>query len=228
MRIEEVLSQVTDWILVDDFIQLVEAHFHGPRTPQEIAHYRLGKGRKTFKKFRDEIVPAYHFVVATGISGSIRFALSDSMPDCWIRHEGRPTPRGIEVTRANVKEQVWDARELNQHGRGRGFLGLSDDDPDAMYADKIRREPSGHSTNKVLEAGVAGILRCIERKNVAREARDCSRYELLVEGYIHEKLLPLSYWDEILPRLRDAAAHSIFERVHLIGCSSAQFYRCLK
>lgn len=228
MRVADILTRLTEWTAIGDFVELVDAHFREPRTAQEIADYRLGKGRKTFKKFRDEIVPAYHFVVATGVSGSIRFALSDSMPDCWIRHEGQLTSRGIEITRANVKEQLWNARELNQHGRGRGFLGLSDDDPDARYIHEIRREPRAHSTDKVLEAGTTGILRCIERKNVASEARDCSSYELLVEGFIHEKLLPLSYWDEILPRLRDAAAHSRFERVHLIGCSSGDFYRCLK
>jgi len=124
MRVADILTRLTEWTAIGDFVVLVDAHFREPRTAQETADYRLGKGRKTFKKFRDEIVPAYHFVVATGVSGSIRFALSDSMPDCWIRHEGQPTSRGIEITRANVKEQLWNARELNQHGPGEASWGF--------------------------------------------------------------------------------------------------------
>ncbi|MBW8322756.1 MAG: hypothetical protein K0M49_11365 [Arenimonas sp.] len=228
MRVEEILDRISEWTAIDDFSRMVAAHFGDPRTVLEVESYRLGKGRTTFKKFRDEVVPAYHFIMATGTSGSIRFALSDSMPDCWIRHEGRPTPQGIEITRANVKEQVWRARYLNQHGCGPCFLGLSDDDPDAMYASKIQEDPRGYSTNEALEARLAGILRCIERKNAPSEARNYSGCELLVEGFINDEQLPLPYWDRILPRLHEATAHSIFERVHLIGCSSSKFYRCLK
>ena len=228
MNVTEVLSTVADWITFEDFVRVVDSHFKGPRTTQETADYRLGKGRKTFKKFRDEIIPAYHFVIATGRPGWIRFSLSDSVPDCWIRDEGQLLPRGIEITRANVKEQVWRARELNRQGRGRGFLGLSDDDSDATYAKKMREEPQIYITDQALEARLSGIVRCIERKNEPSEARDYSGCELLVEGFIHEKELSMQYWDDILPRLRDAAAHSVFERVHLIGCSSAEFYRRLK
>lgn len=228
MNVTEVLFTVADWITFEDFVRIVDSHFEKPRTTQEIADYRLGKGRKTFKKFRDEIVPAYHFVIATGRSGWIRFSLSDSVPDFWIRDEGQALPRGIEITRANVKEQVWMARELNRQGWGRGFLGLSDDDSDATYAKKLREEPRAYSTDQALEARLSGIVRCIERKNMPSKARDYSGCELLVEGFINDEQLSLPYWDDILPRLRDAAAHSIFERVHLIGCSSAGFYRRLK
>lgn len=228
MRVEEILDRVSEWTAIDDFSKMVAAHFRDPRTPLEVEAYRLGKGRNTFKKFRDEVVPAHHFIIATSTTGSIRFALSNSVPDCWIRNEGHETLRGLEITRANVKERVWLARDLNQHGCGRGFLGLSDDDSDATYAMKMREDSGGYSTDEALEARLAGILRCIERKNEPSEAKDYSGYELLIEGFINDEQLPLHYWDAILPRLREAAENSIFERVHLIGCRSAEFYRCLK
>lgn len=228
MRVEEILDHISGWTAIDDFTRMVDAYFRDPRTPLEVEAYRLGKGRNTFKKFRDEVVPAYHFILATSISGSIRFALSDSVPDCWIKHGDGHTFRGLEITRANVKEQVWLARELNQHGRGRGFLGLSDDDSDATYAQKMQQEGRAYSTDEALTARVDGIIRCLERKNSPTKAKDYNGCELLVEALIDSEQLPIERWEAILPQLRDATKSSVFERVHLIGRRSTEFYRCLK
>ncbi len=87
--------------------------------------YRLAQG--AVKKLRDEVSPVARFVrMHAAPEDRIWFALSNSAPDCCVRHEGDGL-REIEVTVAQARERLNVMTELNQTGTGRGYLGLSDD-----------------------------------------------------------------------------------------------------
>lgn len=95
-----------------------------PPATQDIERFRVRQN--PFKKLSDEVVPVMAYLRQIGFQGSLRFPFDNSTPDCWIRTSDGDE-RGIEVTVAKARERVLLAKELNETGSGRGYLGLPDD-----------------------------------------------------------------------------------------------------
>lgn len=210
--LESILDCLNDWNKIDKFQRLLSDYFSSDRSPEEIENLRLGKGRNTFKKLRDEVIPVLHFFSATELDGEVKFQFSSVSPDCWYRRAEDTLPRAMEITRAQAREQLYIARELNSKGASSGYVGLPDS-ATREHFESILREPRMVTTEEVLESTKNAILERLDRK----AEKEYGDVELLIEAPIGEDRLPPDRWDRIIPTLRKQAEGTAFRHVHLIG-----------
>ena len=207
-------DNLKEWTSIEQFQRTLSAYFSSNRSAEEIENFRLGRG--TFKRLRDEVVPVLHFFSATGFTGEVRFRFSNNAPDCWYRRADDTSPRAMEITRAQAREQFHIARELNTKGASSGYIGLPDSASNEDF-EKALREPRMATTEDVLKHTARAIL---ERLNKKAE-KGYGEIELLIEARIGEDQLPPERWDRILPMLRQRAESTGFRHVHLIGARAS-------
>ncbi|MQW89920.1 hypothetical protein [Sinorhizobium saheli] len=189
--LESILDSLKEWNDFNTLRRLLTAYFSPHRSAEDIENYRLGKGRKTFKRLRDEVVPVLHFSLATGFDGKVKFCFSNDPPDCYYHATTDTSPRALEITRAMATEHLHIARELNTKG---------------AFSQIVR-------TEAVLESTSNAISERLNRK----AAKAYGDIELLIEAPIGEDRLPPERWDRIIPALRQQAKSTGFRHVHLIG-----------
>jgi len=197
-------------VSVADFQMSLEDLFARPRSAGDLNHYRLS--RSLWKELADEVTPVSRFLRFHSIeSGQIRFPLDNHPPDCWLWKDGETDPVGIEVTIAQAAERYRLAKELVDTGRGRGFIGVSDDAPRADFDCAMARQRVMYSTGQALSAIRHGILRCLSRKDKPKFAG----FILLIQAPLVS--LPRERWEAITGELCAAALSLPFREVHVIG-----------
>jgi len=215
------LDRLTDWTPIPEFEASMASYFSGPRSTAEVQTYRSRSGSQ--KKLRDELTPVLHHFQFLKVEGEVRFALNDDVPDCWVRANASAVPHGMEVTIAQAREQHHLGKELNEKGVGRGFLGLPDSAPSAVFTARLARPRDMHSTEAALYAVREGIKSCIAKKAKSKYRG----FDLLIEAPLGS--LPRARWSLVQDELRAAARETPFHRVHVISNRSPEpFGFCVK
>ncbi|MEW8333753.1 MAG: hypothetical protein AB2692_22675, partial [Candidatus Thiodiazotropha sp.] len=131
--------------------------------------------------------------------------------DCWLLTDS-DDEIGVEVTIERGREQYHLAKELNESGMGRGFIGIQDDAPKTDFDNRMSNPRAMFTSEQALEATKAGILRCLSRK-------DDQKYEnvfyLLIQAHLTN--LPKERWSAITEELSLVAQNLPFQEVHIIG-----------
>ena len=208
-RLASLLARLTDWMPISEFEARMRDYFERDRPQPEIADFRAKRG--AVKSLRDEVSPVLHHVKFVRAKGEIKFALNNTVPDCWIRDTLGAEPRGLEVTVAQSREQYHLGKELTEKGIGRGFLGLPDTAPESAIVDRLAKPRVMYSTASPLRAIAVGIKLCLKKKNHLKYAG----FDLLIEAPLRS--LPNQRWSQIENELREAASASPFREVHVIG-----------
>ncbi|WP_377829260.1 hypothetical protein ACFKHW_03985 [Bradyrhizobium lupini] len=203
-------ARLSNWIALDDFEQALADYFKGPRSKAELADYRAKRG--AVKKLRDEVVPVLHHLKFAKARGEIRFELNSDVPDCWLRGASGAVPQGLEITVAQSREQQRLGQLMNQtKGMVPGYLGLADDDPEALYRERLARGRIMHSTEGALTVIGNGIKSCLRKKNHSKY----TGHDLLIEAPLLS--VPNERWIRIEDDLRTAASAMPFRKIHVIG-----------
>lgn len=208
-HLASLLTRLTDWMPISEFETRMRDYFQGARSQAEIADFRAKSG--AVKSLRDEVVPVLHHVKFAKAKGEIKFALNNTVPDCWIRDTPGADPQGLEVTVAQSREQYHLGKELTEKGIGRGFVGLPDTAPESAFADRLASPRVMYSTESPLRAIALGIKLCLQKKNHPKYAG----LDLLVEAPLRS--LPNERWSQIENELREAASAIPFREIHVIG-----------
>jgi hypothetical protein len=203
------LARLTEWMPITDFDALMQRYFKGNRSQAEIADYRAKRG--AVKPIRDEVSPVLSHLRFVKAKGEVRFALNNTVPDCWLRDFPEAEPRGMEVTAALAREQHHLGRELNEKRIGRGFLGLQDTASSAAFAERLAKPRIMYSSASPLKAVADGIKFCLQKKAKPTYAG----LDLLIEAPLDS--LPHERWSQIEDELRAAAKTMPFREVHVIG-----------
>lgn len=204
------MTLLAEWIPIAEFEQALVDYFQGERSAAELADYRAKRG--AVKKLRDEVVPMYHHIKFTRAHGEVRFPLDNHIPDCWLRDSPAATPRGLEVTVAQSREQQRLGRQMNeQRGMIPGFLGLPDDAPEMVYKERLARGRVMHSSEGALRVVGDGIKSCLRKK----DRPEYQGHDLLIEAPL--LILPSERWALIEGDLRAAARCLPFREIHVIG-----------
>jgi hypothetical protein len=143
--------------------------------------------------------------------GEVKFALNNTVPDCWLREDPEAKPQGLEITVAQSREQHYLGKELNEKRVGRGFLGLPDNAPSKAFSDRLARSRVMYSTGSALETIGNGIKSCLKKKSDPKYAG----FDLLIEAPLRS--LPNERWNQIEGDLRSAASEMPFREIHVIG-----------
>jgi hypothetical protein len=94
------LARLADWNSIVDFEQAMRNYFSGKRSEAEIADFRAKRG--AVKVLRDEVSPVLHHLRFVKAKGEVKFALDNTVPDCWLREdpEEKPTPPSSRVVQS--------------------------------------------------------------------------------------------------------------------------------
>ncbi|CAH2407054.1 hypothetical protein [Mesorhizobium escarrei] len=209
-KLDTIYKVLSDWTDFETADALVHGYFAGDRTAQEVQRFRARQ--IPFKKLSDEVVPAMKYLREIGFKGSLRFPFDNSTPDCWIRTNDGEV-RGIEVTLAKARERVALAKELNETGSGRGYLGLSDEAPQKEFEAKLAGKRAMYTTEAALSSIGAAIKSCLSKKTHSRYAG----FDLVIDAPL--RTLPADRWKLIEPDLSAAAEPTTFHRVYVVGNS---------
>ncbi len=197
-------------ILVADFQEKYVRLFAGSRSGDDVKDYRLGK--KPWKKLKDEVTPIFNFLKYNQIRAHrVRFPLDNDTPDCWL-FDVNGEDRGVEVTIERGRERYHLAKELNNTGEGRGFIGVQDDAAKEKFSDKMSSPRSMYTTERALDVVKAGILRCLSRKNDVKYSKV---YYLVIQTDF--SILPKQRWYAIENDLRINAINLPFQEIHAVG-----------
>lgn len=188
---------VTNGMSIADFQGILRGLFERSRSGDDLNNYRLSK--QPWKKLADEVTPVSRFLQFRGVdSGRIRFPLDNHPPDCWLWKANGGEPLGMEVTIAQATERHHLKKELVDKGRGRGFIGVSDDAPRVDFNRAMSKQRVMYTTDHALSAIRDGILRCLSRKNKPKY----TGFNLLIEAPLRS--LPQERWEAIMIDLRTA------------------------
>lgn len=205
---EEISSD--EGISIGSFQDSLKSLFQDQRSSSDIENFRLGKS--PWKKLRDEITPVSRFIEFNDIGADrIRFPLDNHTPDCWLLFDVSEN-LGVEVTIERGREKYHLAKELNETGRGRGFIGIQDDSSQTKFDERLSKPRTMFSSEQALEATKAGIIRCLSRKN---ETKYKNIHYLLIQ--VHLNNLPKERWSLIKDDLRQVAKKLLFQEIHVIG-----------
>jgi hypothetical protein len=202
-------ARLADWNSIVDFEQAMHNYFSGKRSQAEIADFRTKRGAS--KVLRDEVSPVLHHLRFVKAKGEVKFALNNTVPDCWLREDPNGKPQGLEVTVAQSREQHHLGRELNEKRMSRGFLGLPDSASSKAFSDRLARPRVMYSTGSALEVIGNGIKSCLRKKVDAKYAG----FDLLVEAPLQN--VQNERWNKIKDDLRSAASEMPFREIHVIG-----------
>lgn len=183
-------------------------YFLGDRPKAEIADFRAKRG--AVKVLRDEVAPVLHHIKFTKANGDIRFALDNTVPDCWLREPSGKT-QGLEITVAQAREQHLLGKEMNDKGIGRGFIGIPDTASAKAFEERLAKPRIMYSSASPLKAIAQGIKLCLQKKNHPKYA-GC---DLLIEAPL--RCLPNERWSQIEDELCIAANELPFREIHVIG-----------
>jgi hypothetical protein len=174
------------------------------------AEFRLGSGQ--LKKLKDEVLPVVRFVRLHATADDlVRFAIGSSYPDCeWVPVGKRK--REIEVTVGQAKERLHTMRELNECGKSRGFVGLSDSEPQTAFEEVMRQPREGYSIERVVRCVSEALASCVENKS--RHQGDI----LLIE-ITNLQTLPDEQWLRHLTSFQEAVHDAPFAEVYMTGRS---------
>lgn len=203
------LTSLTNWMPIAEFETRMRDYFLGDRPESEVADFRAKRGAP--KILRDEVAPVLHHVKFVKAKGDVKFALNNTVPDCWLRDQLAGRPQGLEVTVAQAREQHLLGKEMNEKGIGRGFIGLPDTAPAEEFAERLAKPRIMYSSASPLKAVVQGIKLCLQKKNDTKYAG----LDLLIEAPLRS--LPNERWSQIEDELRAAAKVVPFREIHVIG-----------
>ena len=133
---------------------MLAKYFSGGREECEKHAYRLGTRR--YKKVRDEVAPVVGLFHELGLPGTLHFPLDSHVPDAWYSPVSSQEI-GIEVTRALGRSDYETAKELNETGLGRGFVGLQDNAPAEDFASVMEKPRVAYSTTEAVSTMQEGI-----------------------------------------------------------------------
>jgi hypothetical protein len=108
------------------------------------------------------------------------------------------------------------AKELVERGQGRGFVSLQDDDDIETFRDSFSRNSDGYTTDEALDSAQRSIKLCLDNKNDPKY----SGMSLLIQAPLNDMVVPRARWRMLESSLVSAAAHTLFNAVHIIGDSS--------
>jgi hypothetical protein len=202
-------ARLADWNSIVDFEQAMQDYFSGERSQAEIADFRTKRG--ALKALRDEVSPVLHHVRFVKAKGEVKFALNNTVPDCWLRQDPSAKPQGLEITVAQSREQHHLGKELNEKRMSRGFLGLPDSASSKAFSRRLARPRVMYSTGSALEVIGSGIKSCLRKKADPKYAG----FDLLIEAPLRS--LPNERWKQIEDELRSAASEMPFREIHVIG-----------
>lgn len=206
-ELDEFYAALKQGLTVKAFLDRYHAILGFVRSHGLMADYRLGKGR--VKKLSDEVTPVARFADKFAEpNNSIRFNLSDKYPDCVLTQpEGG---RDIEVTIAQGRERLNLEREFNETGEGRGFIGITDDQPTRLFIDAMERDMAA-STGEVFKCVEHAVELCCQNK----QGHDGDT--LLIEAPL--LILPSHRWQEFSTQLggNDKVKALKFREVYLTG-----------
>ena len=100
---------------------------------------------------------------------------------------------------------------------GRGFIGIQDDASQADFNSRMSNPRIMFTSDQVLEATKAGILRCLSRKNDHKYA---NIFCLLIQAHLFT--LPKERWGAITEELFQVAKDLPFQEIHIIGNSDEE------
>lgn len=184
-----------------------------------VADYRLAKGR--LKRLRDEVDPVACFARQHAApQDRIQFPLNDEAPDCNLRH-GDTHHRTIDTTVVQGQERLHTMRELNETGTGRGYLGLTDDNPTNSFRGKMKRPRVAYTTEEAQETITRAVELCA-RKKKGHIGTDT----LIIDAPLFT--LPADRWREIVPGLAAKVADLAFREVFLVSTDSSKICHKLK
>ncbi|WP_431686614.1 hypothetical protein [Hahella sp. NBU794] len=187
------------------------------RTDRDAKDYRLGKD--PWKKLRDEVAPVFRFLKYSQINPSrIRFPLDNNTPDCWLLDvDGED--RGVEVTIERGRERYHLAKELNEAGEGRGFIGVQDDASQEEFDTQMSSPQSTYSTEQALDAMKSGVISCLKKKKNVRYSKV---FYLLIQADL--SVIPNQRWSTIENDLWQVACDLPFKEIHVIGNADGELY----
>ena len=140
----------------------------------------------------------------------IRFALDDTAPDCFVEHENGHV-REIEVTVAQAKERHHVMTELNDTGKARGYIGLSDDAQHASFNEVMNRDPTSPTQEEIGGSIVRAAKICARRKGTFRGDT------LLIEAPL--ETMPADCWESFRDELGKQVKGMEFSEVYVTGRS---------
>lgn len=198
-------------INIGEFQAQLKSLFAGQREDSDVNDYRRGK--KPWKKLRDEIVPVANFLLMYRKIKVDRvwFPLDNKTPDSWLILENGDS-LGVEVTVERGRERFHLAKELNEKNEGRGFIGVQDDSSQTEFDNQMSNPRTMFTTDQALEATKAGVIRCLTKKNAPRFK---NVHFLIIES--HLTVLPKECWCSIVSELSLEAAKLPFHEVYVIG-----------
>lgn len=203
------LISAKDGIDIAKFQTTLENLFERPRSEEDLNKYRLS--REPWKKLADEVSPVSRFLQYQGIEvGRVRFPLDSKPPDCWLWKTSEEEPVGIEVTIARGRERYHLSKELVETGTGRGFVGLSDNAPQAAFDEAMARQRTTYNTDHALSAMEEGVSRCLAQKN----RPEFAGHILVIAARLHA--LKEERWQSIESSLCAKAQSLPFREVHVI------------
>jgi hypothetical protein len=204
-----------DGMSVTDFHSRLSTLFAKDRSFNDKNEYRLGK--KPWKKLSDEITPVSRFLNYRHISADrIRFPLDDNTPDCWLLNVCGED-RGIEVTIERGRERYHLAKEANENGVGRGFIGIQDDAAQSEFDNCMSKPRSMYSSEQAFDATKAGILRCLSKKIGHNFSKV---FYLVIQAHLTS--LSKERWSAIKEELSQKAASLPFKEVYVIGDTGSE------
>lgn len=201
-------EQLRSGLEIGEFFERHAALFPKIRARGLVEDYRLGRGQ--MKRLRDEVTPVALFLSRhAGNSDRVQFPLNSSVPDCNVLHRTPSLHRTIEVTVAQARERLNLMTELNKTGWGRGFIGVTDDQPKSVFDEKMADEREAYSTEQVRETMIDALALC------ARNKAHSQGHTLIVSTAMEH--LPRERWVEMRPLLAASIAPLTFQEVYLVG-----------
>lgn len=184
------------------------------RPMSEIDLSALREGKGPWKKLIDEVWPVAQWLMREGVSGHVRFSLSDASPDAWFMADGAEAPVGIEVTRVLGRARSELARDLGEGEIGRGFIDLPEDAPQARFDKARSRRRMTHVRTSVEHLIEASVRERLQKK-----------FDPKFQGHILLLLAPMHSapahnWEAMIGRLKQAMGSSPFARIVVMDDSS--------
>jgi hypothetical protein len=190
---------------VREFLQHYSAIFPFIRAKNLTCDYRLGRGR--LKRLRDELTIGAHFLsLHANANDRVQFPLDSGGTDCnWYSDRKRT----IEITVVQGRERLNLMTELNETGEGRGFLGLTDDEPTHKFNEKMRQGRHAYSTDEAQQSMIHAIELCAQNKS--RSSCDI----LLIGAPLGN--LQMSRWLEIKNQLAAKVQRLPYSEIFVMG-----------
>lgn len=204
--IDQFFADLNKGLSVRDFLSKLDAVTNSIRIAGFTKQHRLGSGK--FKKLADEIRPVARYCrLHLMEQDRVSFALDSSYPDCVVSKNG--CSFDVEVTLADALKRHHLMRELNEAGRGRGYVAVDELAGRQAFKSAMSECARSYSTAEVVDIVFRDLLKCAERKS--RHTGDVLLIELDLQA------LPLSRYEEHLSHFASAVKALQFDTVYMTG-----------